>query len=337
MGVSGKVLVTGASGFVGSHVTRLLVERGCEVRVLLRGSSSREWLKGLPLEVSEGSLADAASLERAVDGVEGVVHVAGVVTAPNRDAFFEHNSQGTRRLVEACLRSAPRLRRFVLLSSLAAGGPCLTGGVRTEQDEDRPVSSYGESKRAGEQALLEQRDRISSVILRPPMVYGPRDRGVLAIAQVAAKGLMPLLPSVPPQEGPKRYSQIFGEDLARGIVEATLSSRQFTSGSIYHMASHQIVTEAEIYAAFAKALGKRLIGFSIPAWGVRGMAAGSDLAGRLLGRSFPLNSDKVPELLAPAWTCSAQKFEKDFGFTAATPFEDGIRLTADWYRKQGWL
>lgn len=337
MGVSGRILVTGASGFVGSHATRLLVERGCEVRVLLRGSSSRQWLDGLPVEIREGSLSDSESLGRAVVGVDRVVHIAGVVTAPNRKAFFEHNAKGTRRLVEACVRKNPGIQRFVLLSSLAAGGPCLTGGLRSEDDEDQPVSSYGESKLAGEEELLKHRNPLHSIILRPPMVYGPRDRGVLAIAKVASKGLMPLLPSVPPQQGPKRYSQIFGEDLARAIVEAALSEKHFESGSRYNLASHQVVTEAEIYSAFAKALDRKLIGFSLPAWGVRGLAAGADLAGKILRRSFPLNSDKVAELLAPAWTCSAKKFEKDFGFTAATPFEDGIRQTAEWYREQGWL
>ena len=110
-----KILVTGASGFVGSHVTRLLVERGCEVRVLLRGSSSREWIKDLALEVSEGSLADAQTLERAVIGVDRVVHVAGAVSAPSRAAYFEHNAHGTRRLVEACLKSGSVISRFVMI------------------------------------------------------------------------------------------------------------------------------------------------------------------------------------------------------------------------------
>jgi nucleoside-diphosphate-sugar epimerase len=213
----------------------------------------------------------------------------------------------------------------------------LDGGVRTEQDEDQPVSGYGESKRGGELAVLEHRERIPSVILRPPLVYGPRDRGVLAIAQVAARGLMPLVASEPAQSGPKRYSQIFGEDLARGIVEATLTDRELASGSRYYLASSEIVSEAEMYQAFADAFGKKLTRLTIPAWTLKGLAAGADLAGKVLGKSFMLNGDKVPELLAPAWTCSHVKAERELGFKATTAFKDGIRQTAEWYRSQGWV
>lgn len=332
-----KVLVTGASGFVGSHVTRLLIERGCDVAVLLRGSSSREWLEGLPLEIREGSLSDQSSLEKAVLGVDRVVHVAGVVHAPNREGYFEHNAKGTRRLIEACATQNPTLSRFVLISSLAAGGPSLSGAVRSEFDPDQPVSSYGESKRAGELEVLGFKEQVSSVILRPPLVYGPRDRGVLEIARIASKGLMPLLPSDPPQSGPKRYSQIFGEDLAEGIVEATLSERRLDSGSVFYVASPEIVTEAQIYEAFADALGKKLKRISIPAWGVKGLARGADLIGRWAGRSFILNSDKVPELLAPAWTCSAERALEQLGFAAKTSFKEGIRQTARWYLEKGWV
>lgn len=332
-----KILVTGASGFVGSHVTRLLVERGCKVVVLLRGSSSRDWLGGLDIEMREGSLSDAGSLTRAVSGVERVVHVAGAVTAPSRELFFEHNAHGTRRLVEACLASSPGVSRFVLISSLAAGGPALDGTIRAEDDQDRPVSAYGESKLAGELALLEQRSRIPSVILRPPLVYGPRDRGVLAIAQVAARGLMPLLPGDPANPGPKRYSQIFGEDLARGIVDAVLTDCSLAPGSRYYLSSSEIVTEVQMYEAFGTALGRRLTRLTVPAWALKGLARGADLLGKAVGRSFPLNSDKIPELLAPAWTCSHIKAERELGFRATTPFDEGIRRTVEWYRSRGWV
>jgi nucleoside-diphosphate-sugar epimerase len=332
-----KVLVTGASGFVGSHVTQLLLERGCEVAVLMRASSSRTWLSGHDVEVREGSLSDPEGLKRAVRGMDRVVHVAGVVTAPNREGFFEHNAHGTRRLVEACLQENPGLSRFVLISSLAAGGPCIGISERNEQHEDGPVSHYGQSKRAGELELLARRDAIPSVIVRPPLVYGPRDKGVLAIAQVASRGFMPLLPSDPPGSGPKRYSQIFGEDLARGIVDATLAAAAIPSGTTYYLSSRETVTDVELYEAFARALGRRLRRLDVPGWGLRGLALGAELVGRISGRSLPLNSDKVNELLAPAWVCSPAKAERELGFRASTPFEQGIRTTVEWYRRHGWI
>jgi len=332
-----KVLVTGASGFVGSHVVKALAERKISTHVLLRQSSSVDGLRGLSVELRHGSLSNQDSLREAVRGVDVVIHVAGAVTAPSREAFFEHNAEGTRRLLEAIAECAPDLKRFLLVSSLAAAGPSLDGNPRSERDVSRAVSAYGESKYAGERYVQNFAERFPCLIVRPPMVYGPRDRGVLTIAQAAAKGWMPLLPSEPPIES-KIYSQIYGEDLARGIVELALSAATgWTSGEAFYLSSHEHVTQEQIFQTMAEALEIRLRRVSVPAWAIRVAAQLAGLMGQLTGKSYPLNPDKVPELLAPAWLCSSERAKQVFGFQARTSFRDGIFATVKWYREQGWI
>jgi len=332
-----NILVTGASGFVGSHVIRELNRRGLRPFALMRGSSSSGGLEGTEHEVRRGALGDTESLREAVRGMDAVIHVAGVVAAPSREQFFEHNAAGTRRLLDAVLSDAPKLQRFLLVSSLAASGPTLDGSLRKESDEPRIVSAYGESKRAAEDHVREFAPRIPSLIVRPPLVYGPRDRGVLTIAQTAAKGWMALLPSEPPVPS-KLYSQIYGEDLARGIVEMTLSHASgWSSGEAFFLAGREIVTQEQIFEAMAAALDRKLTRISVPAWAIRSAAYGLNVVSAVTGRSFPLNPDKLGELLAPAWTCSSDRARQVFGFEANTPFSEGIRSTMKWYAEQGWL
>ena len=332
-----NVLVTGASGFVGSHVVRELNRRGVRAFALMRPSSSDRSLEGARFEVRHGSLGDLESLRRAVAGMDAVIHVAGVITAPSREVFFEHNSAGTRRLLEAVAFEAPNLRRFLYVSSLAAAGPTLDGSLRREVDEPRVVSVYGESKRAGEEQVREFAAWIPSLIVRPPLVYGPRDRGVLTIARTAARGWMALLPSEP-RVASKLYSQIYGEDLARGIVEMTLSPASgWSSGEAFYLAGREVVTQEQIFETMGAAIGRRLTRVSVPAWVLRTAAHLLGAASRLTGKSFALNPDKLGELFAPAWTCSPDRAREVFGFEAKTPFEEGIRSTMQWYREKGWI
>jgi nucleoside-diphosphate-sugar epimerase len=269
--------------------------------------------------------------------MDAVIHVAGVVSAPSREGFFEHNAEGTRRLLEAIQQSNPGLKRLVYVSSLAAVGPTLGGVPRSEDDPPRVVSAYGESKRAGEKYVREFASSIPSLIVRPPLVYGPYDRGVLTIARTVARGWMPLLPSEPAVRS-KAYSQIYGEDLARGIVVMTLSKAQgWSSGEAFFLSGREIVTQEEIFQTMASALGKRLRRVQIPAWALRGAAHGLKAVGAMTRKSYPLNPDKLAELLAPAWTCSPERASRVFGIEATTSFAAGIQATMDWYSLKGWL
>src|SRR5438105_10238363 len=170
-----RVLLTGGSGFLGSFVAEQLAAEGHVVRALVRPRSERKVLDKLPrVELAPGAIEDRASLGAAVDGVDAVVHVAGIVKARRPAEFFEVNTQGTRNLLEAAMRRP--VPRFVYVSSLAAVGPSADGTPVPDDVEPRPVTHYGRSKLEAERAVLAAKDRLHVTVVRPPLIYGPRDR-----------------------------------------------------------------------------------------------------------------------------------------------------------------
>jgi nucleoside-diphosphate-sugar epimerase len=169
-----KALVTGASGFIGSHLLPLLVAQGVNIRAMVQPGQEVSSLERLGVEIVTGDVRDLASLAAAVDGVDAVFHLAGLLTAHSRRRLLEINEQGTNNVARVCAeRTTPPV--MLLVSSLAAVGPAMNGEPRTELDPPRPISNYGRSKRAGELAARRWADRIPLTIIRPPMVFGEGD------------------------------------------------------------------------------------------------------------------------------------------------------------------
>lgn len=333
-----KALVTGASGFIGSTLIEELSHRGYEVYALLRKTSDVSNLKNAKFRRVEGDLSDLDSLKKAVIGMDYVFHLAGVVTAPSREVFVEHNARGTERLMEAVAQVNPSLRRFVLVSSLAAAGPSPSlEAPRTEKQPEAPVSDYGFSKYQGERLALNYKDRVRLTIIRPPMVYGPRDKGVFVVIQTVSRRLMPLIRGRTP-DGNKYYSLIHVADLCRGIAlaaEAPIESAP--SGEIYYLTDGEIYSYHELLKQMARALEKRAFSFRISPVIVTFLAYLASFAGRILGKTFPLNIDKLNEIRPDFWTCSSQKASRELGYKPTLKLEAGMSNAIQWYRKQKWL
>src|SRR5215211_6659999 len=197
-----RVLVTGATGFVGSHVAQALVESGYEVRCGARPTSNARWISGLDMErVPLDVRGNPDDFCRAVQNVDVVVHAAGITRARQPEDYYSVNAGGTRRLAAAALRSG--VRRFVLISSLAARGP---------DGHDHPESDYGRSKLEAETHLLALGGRMETVVLRPAAVYGPRDTDLLPLFRIARAGWL----LVPSGAGP--LQPVYAEDVARAAL-----------------------------------------------------------------------------------------------------------------------
>ena len=221
-----KALVTGATGFIGSHLVEALVQRGAQVRCLVRNKSQLGWIKDLPVEFVVGDCQDKQSLQQAVQDVDQVFHLAGATMAVKETTFFEVNGLGTKNLVQACIEHNTRLEKFIYLSSQAAAGPCPSGGKKKESDPCEPVSPYGKSKLLGEELALSHAHELPLLILRPCAVYGPRDKGFLTLFQCLAKNINPCL------TGPEQHiSLCYVEDLVRAILLA--AETQTKSGEIF--------------------------------------------------------------------------------------------------------
>jgi dihydroflavonol-4-reductase len=215
----------------------------------------------------------------------------------------------------------------VYLSSLAAAGPASDGAVGPG-DPPRPITAYGRSKLAGEQACLEA-PGIEAVVLRPPAVYGPGDRDLLTFYRLAERGLLPVVGS-----RDRRLQLIHASDLADAIVQASTATG--VTG-IFHVAESTAYTWDRVLDLMADAVGVNGRRIRIPATMLRAAAALSELAARVTRRPAIFDRDKAREILAPGWLCETDRARTELGFVARTPLGDGLRETAEWYRTYGWL
>lgn len=323
------VLVTGATGFVGSHLVEALVGRGAAVRALVRRTSDVSLLERLGVERYEGGLEDPAALARAVEGVDIVFHLAAVTQARSDAEYERANADGTRRLLEAIAAADPRPRRLVYLSSLAAVGPSTDGRPVDRGSEPRPLTTYGRTKLLGEQACSAIEDSVEVVVLRAPAVYGPRDRDLLRFFRMAARGIVPI-PS-----GPERRVQLVHvADLAEALAHAAAAPE---ASGVYHVAEPRAYAWHEVVDLIGKAVGRSARIVRVPPFLVEAAAAVSETAAGLVGRSTIFNREKARELLAPGWLCETEALQREVGFTPRIPLADGLAETATWYRTHGWL
>lgn len=328
-----RVLITGASGFVGSTLARRLLDSGCEIRLLLRRSSSVRNLADIldQCEVVYGDLHTQSALIEAVAEVELIYHVAGVVSGVAEKDYFQANATGTSNLYEAALAHGRKVQRFVYVSSLAAAGPAIDHKPRVESEPNNPVSSYGRSKLAGEIELTKKSGRIPFVICRPPAVYGPKDLGMLTFFQLVSKGLRPSLRGV---EKPGAYSFIHVEDLVTALVLLGDPNCEIDSGEIFYASGDETLTWDESMNLIARALERKTIALPLPMFLLRIVGHILGVIARLRKKPAPLNADKVREIEQSYWTCSNKKIKENLRFAPAWDIESGFQQTALWYKEQ---
>jgi nucleoside-diphosphate-sugar epimerase len=327
-----KVLVTGGSGFLGSHVAEQLAEGGHEVVALVRKSSSTRFLEGLRgVRLAYGAVEDAASVREAMQDVDGVVHSAGLVKARSAEEFFTINVQGTKNLLAAAKDVAPGLRRFVFVSSLAAVGPSDDGSPVPSSAEPRPLTHYGRSKLEAERAVLAEKDHLPVTVLRPPMIYGPRDNESFAFFQSVSRRFLPYL-----GDGKNTLSVIYASDAASACVRALAAD--VPSGRAYFIDDGNVYVWRDMLEDVERAIGKRaLVRFSVPFFALRGAALASETVGKITGKAVMLTRDKVNELSAPHWVCDSSDTRRDLGWEPRVDWAEGTRRAASWYRENGWL
>jgi dihydroflavonol-4-reductase len=329
-GISMKVLVTGATGFVGSHVADRLLEEGHEVRALVRPSSSLAWLDGKPIERVGGNMLEVESLREAVENVDAVVHVAGVTASKTKEGFFTGNQVTTRTLLEAVRRYNPDLAIFVHCSSQAAVGPSLDGQPITELTPPHPITTYGMSKRAAEEECERARQDFSVTILRLAAVYGPRDTAILTFFQTVGKRLKPLIGM---QD--KYVNLVHASDVAQGVARAL--SHKEARNETYFIGSEQQYSWREVNNLTSEILNRPGLTIKLPHALVYSVAGLSEFFSMFQKKPSVLNWEKGRDIVQSHWTCSVEKAKREIGYRQDVSLEDGIKETTAWYQKQGWL
>ncbi len=311
-----RVAVTGATGFVGSHVIRRLTAGGHAVRILARRMPITALTPNRPLEVVLGDLDDLPSLHRLVAGVDAVIHVAGVIKARHAADFHRVNVEGTRHVAKALCEVSPDLR-VIHVSSLAAREPGL--------------SPYCASKRGGEEAIGALPNPARLTILRPPAVYGPGDVEIFPMFKAAALGFCAY-----PAARQSRLSLIHAADLAAAIVAAAETP---LPDPVYELDDGHGggYAWAEIGAGLSAALGRSVRMIRVPRPLLKAVAGGVEVHRRVTGSLTALSLAKVPELYHRDWEAQGPRLEAQTGWIPAFDLAGGFADTLAWYRAMGWL
>jgi len=330
MTMDATVLVTGATGFVGSHLVDRLIERGKSVRCLVRETSDLKYLKHPDIDFVYGGLDASTDWDAALTGVDTVYHVAGKTFARRASDYFAVNHKGTEAIVAASLRRRDNIRRFVLISSLAATGPSRTGEMVNEFTPPAPVTPYGRSKLMGEEAVRAVADLLPITIVRPPAVYGPRDYGVYEFFKMIAGGMFPMIGNYD-----KRVSLVHVSDLVEGIILAGESAA--SKGRVYFVSSEEAYLQSHVADHIAKILSKQPRRIAIPKAVAYVVALGAEAFAAVTRKPPVINRDKVTDLSQRCWGCSIERAKSELGYRQQVSLEDGLRETVDWYKREGWL
>ena len=325
-----KALVTGATGFIGSHLVEALVQRGAQVRCLLRDMRHSGWVKDSPVEFAVGNCLERNSLAQSVKDIDYVFHLAGVTTAVKEKTYFEVNALGTENLVQACIENNTRLKKFIYLSSQAAAGPCRSDGKKNESDPCEPVSPYGKSKLLGEQLALAHARELPLIILRPCAVYGPRDKGFYTLFKCLSMGIQPCLAGLD-----QHVSMCYVQDIVRAILLAAETDTE--NGEIFFLSDGQDYRMEEIGAFFARAMEINALRLRLPKRMLFGMAFFAECLSKVSGKPSIMSRGKVEELIRKNWLCDITKARALLGFDPGISLARGSKLTVAWYKKENWL
>ncbi len=321
-----NVFVTGGTGFVGAHLVKVLQARGDRVTCLVRRPELAERLGWTGVRLVRGDLDDLAALREGGAGADVVYHLASQIVARAPSEFMATNRDGTANVLAAAQEQGAR--RFVLVSSLAAAGPTVRGQPIDESRTPTPVTDYGRSKLAAE--ALVRAVSLPWTIVRPPVVYGEWDRATLKIFRLVKRGVALVF-----GDGSQELSVIHAEDLAHALVAAANSP---AAQSRLYFATHPApTTSLDMVRACARALGTTPRIVPVPALVARAVLWTVGSLAHLAGRATLLSADKAEEYLAPAWTCRGNALTRDTGWRAEIDLELGLRRTAVWYQKMGWL
>jgi nucleoside-diphosphate-sugar epimerase len=320
------VALTGGTGFVGSHVAEALLGAGFCVRALVRRPEDPGWLRGLELEIAKGDVRQPETLEAFVTGADAIVHVAGKTSARTEAEYMAANAEGAGNVARATRARAPGAH-FILVSSLAAAGPSAKGTCVSVSDTPHPVSAYGRSKLAGEEAVRSA--GVKYTILRPSAVYGPRETAIRDLFVAASRGFVPVLGG-----GKPRIQLVHVADVSAAVLGALSRGGR---NETFFVAHPEVLNYRQIAVTLSRLRTPPARLVPVPAVLIRAAGALAEMAAALATGPPVFNREKANELLQEAWICDATDAQTALGQPFRIAFAEGARGTWEWYRTQGLL
>jgi nucleoside-diphosphate-sugar epimerase len=328
MRIEGKVVLTGASGFIGGRLRDRLLADGAEV-ISIRRKGSPPSKTGRSVELD---YEDLPGLEKffAEEQPRYVLHVAGATKGVSYEDFRKANVMPTENLLKAVSSKHPSLERFTLVSSLAAYGPCAVGQPHTEAATRNPVEFYGKSKLEAEQVLETIGSKVKWTIVRPGGVYGPGDVDYFNLFREVSKGRNVFFGN-----RDKWQSVIFVDDLIDVILLATVKPEAIGKG--YLISDDQHLTWGQFQDQLVELSGRKAMTMNLPAFTVDVAAFFGELMSKFDGKPRLLNRQKAIMGAQAAWLCTSAAAQRDLGFTPKVSLKEGIERTFAWYRENKWL
>ena len=325
-----NVLVTGATGFIGSHLVELLLRKKYSVRCLVRRTSDTRWLNGLAVDYVYGDLFTHDALREAVKDIDYIYHSAGITKARRKEEYYRGNTEGTKNLLDAVIKHRPQVRRFIHVSSQTAVGPSTSKVPISEETPAHPVTTYGKSKWKAEEECSKASAAIPITIVRPPVVYGPRDKDVFEFFNTMRKGLQPMVGF-----REKYVSMLHVRDVVRGFVMAGESEK--AGGETYFISSKDVHGWKEIGEITREVMNVRALRVHIPETAVYIIAAFAEFFALMSAKPALINFEKARDIVQDYWTASPAKAKRDLGFEQEISLREGIRDAVRWYKQNNWL
>jgi nucleoside-diphosphate-sugar epimerase len=332
-----RALVTGGTGFIGSHLVERLVKEGWKVNVLVRKSPSnlnpeprnnaRDLLRKLKVDIFYGDLLDEDSLEKAMKDVRVVFHLAAIarpMAIPDR-LYLNVNEKGTKNLMEVCKKKS--LKKIIVMSSVSAVGPSRDGNPVDEKTKCRPIDKYGESKLAAEKVVMDyfKKYELPIVILRPPMVFGPRDFEMLKLFKAVSKRFFPIKGS---KNGLTEFLYV------ENLVEACILAVDGKIGEIYHVTNGRSYTIDDIINAIAKAENVKMRNIKFPGWSFILVGYVMEFLGKLFRFHPPFKHDTIKWMTTKFWYSNPNKIKRELKYVPKFSLEDGARKTFEYYKER---
>jgi nucleoside-diphosphate-sugar epimerase len=325
-----RAVVTGGAGFIGSHLVEALVARGDDVVCVERRGAGPGWVRDQRIEFAPIGIESGDELRVALRGAEVVFHLAALTEARTPAEFYSVNTEGTHRVLKAAAALGARAPRVILLSSLAALGPCREGEPLSPDSVPCPLSHYGQSKLLAEAMVHAYADRVPATILRFPSVYGPRERAVLKFFQMVQRGV-----ALSIGRWDREVSMLYVDDAVQALLHAAGEPR--AAGRTYCVAHPEPITWARFADAAAAAIGRAPVRLAVPVGLARAVAVAAEAAARVRRRAAILNRERMRELTQARWVCDPSRAIAELAFVAEFPVERGAAAAVAWYRKVGWL